>query len=82
MIALLVVVFFPVLLLAFMLFMERVERPLRQVAVERDVEQFLDQANKSELDAFVLEGTDQAVGKWRTRLSLSRRRVNGRRRAR
>ena len=45
-------------LLGFMLIMERVEEPLNQVAVERDIEQFLDDANPEELDTFVREGTD------------------------
>jgi hypothetical protein len=63
---------FPVLLLGFVLFMERVEEPLSQVAVEREIEQFLDDANDDELDTFVLEGTESALSRFRQRLSLSR----------
>ena len=40
-----VVLLFPFVLLGFVLFMERVEEPLNQVAVEREIEQFLDTAN-------------------------------------
>ena len=57
----LLVLLFPFVLLGFMLFMERVEEPLNQVAVEREIEQFLDDANPDELDTFVREGTDSAL---------------------
>lgn len=67
---------FPFLLLGFVLFMERVEEPLNQVAVEREIEQFLDVANSAELDAFVLEGTDSALTRFRHRLGLRWRRRN------
>lgn len=64
------VLLFPVLLMVFMLVMERIEVPLTRVAHadEQDVEQFLDQANPEELDALVREGTDTAVRRFRTRL--------------
>ena len=52
---------FPFVLLGFMLLMGRVEEPLSQVAVERDIEQFLDDANPEELDTFVREGTESAL---------------------
>ena len=68
----LLVLLFPLALLAFVLFMERVEKPLDKVAVEREIEQFLDDANDAELDAFVREGTDSALSRFRHRLSLSR----------
>ena len=55
------VLLFPFVLLGFVLFMERVEEPLNQVAVEREIEQFLDDANPDELDTFVREGTDSAL---------------------
>lgn len=65
-------VLFPFLLLGFMLVMERVERPLSQVAVERELEQFLDDANPEELETFVREGTESALSRFRTRLGLGR----------
>lgn len=66
------VVLFPIVLLLFLLFMERVEEPLNQVADERDIEQFLDDANPEELEAFVREGTDSALSRFRQRLGLRR----------
>lgn len=65
---------FPVLLMLFMLGMERLEEPLTRVAVERDVEHFLDQADACELDTLVREGADTAV--WRFRGRLRRQRVH------
>lgn len=67
---------FPFVLLAFMLLMERVEVPLSRVAVEREIEQFLDDANPDELDAFVREGTDSALSRFRHRLGLNKLRRN------
>jgi hypothetical protein len=69
----LLVLLFPVLLLGFLLFMGRVEEPLNKVAVERQIEQFLDDASPDELDAFVREGTDSALRRFRNRFSLRRR---------
>jgi hypothetical protein len=63
------VLLFPLLLLAFVLFMERVEQPLSRVAVEREIEHFLDDANTEELDTFVREGTDSALTRFRNRLN-------------
>lgn len=63
---------FPFVLLGFVMLMARVEEPLTQVAEERDIEQFLDDANADELDAFVREGTDSALRRFRARLGLSR----------
>ena len=64
---------FPVLLLAFMLIMERIEVPLTRVAAdERDVEQFLDNANPDELNTLVREGTDSALRRFRARLRFPR----------
>ncbi len=68
----LLVLLFPVLLLVFMLFMGKVEEPLNRVNVEREIEQFLDDANSEELDTFVREGTDSALHRFRQRLSLHR----------
>lgn len=77
----LLVLLFPVLLLAFMLIMARVEEPLNKVAVERQIEEFLDEANPDELDTFVREGPESALSRFRVRLSLRRlvprRRSNG-----
>jgi hypothetical protein len=70
----LLVLGFPVLLLLFMLFMGRVEEPLTRVAVEREIEEFLDDATPDELDTFVREGTDSALSRFRQRLGLRRRR--------
>ncbi|HZY74736.1 MAG TPA: hypothetical protein VFE40_00320 [Jatrophihabitantaceae bacterium] len=61
------VLLFPLLLLGFVLLMERVEEPLSQVAVERQLEHFLDDANADELDTFVREGTDSALSRFRQR---------------
>jgi hypothetical protein len=69
----LLVIFFPFLLLGFMLLMGRVEEPLSQVAVEREMEQFLDTANQEEMDTFVREGADSALSRFRLRLGLKRR---------
>jgi hypothetical protein len=63
---------FPFVLLGFVMLMGRVEEPLTHIAVERDIEQFLDDANSEELDTFVREGTDSALARFRTRLGLSR----------
>jgi hypothetical protein len=57
----LLVLLFPIVLLGFMLFMQRVEEPLNKIAVERQIEQFLDDANSDELDTLVREGTDSAL---------------------
>jgi hypothetical protein len=78
----LLVLIFPLGLLGFMLLMERVEEPLSQVAVERDIEHFLDDANPEELETFVREGTDSALSRFRQRLGFGRfRKGNGRSRS-
>ena len=61
---------FPLLLMAFMLIMEHIEEPLPRVADERDVVEFLDHANREELDTFVREGTDSALTRFRSRLRI------------
>jgi len=66
------VLLFPVALMIFMLVMERIEEPLTRVAVERDVEEFLDRANPDELDTFVREGTESAIRRFRGRLRFIR----------
>jgi len=65
----LLVLLFPFVLLAFMIMMERVESPLRQVAVEDQVETFLDEARPEEIDTFVREGFPAALERSRRRLS-------------
>lgn len=65
-------ILFPFVLLGFVMLMGRVEEPLTQIAEERDIEQFLDDANADELDAFVREGTDSALSRFQARLGLSR----------
>ncbi len=67
---------FPFVLLGFMLLMGRVEEPLSQIAVERDIEQFLDDANSEELDTFVREGTESALSRFRRRMGFGRLRRN------
>lgn len=67
------VLLFPILLLAFMLIMERIEVPLTRVADEREVEDFLDHASAAELDTLVREGTDSALRRFRRRLRFPRR---------
>jgi hypothetical protein len=64
------VLLFPLLLMAFMLIMEHIEEPLTRVADERDVVEFLDHANREELDTFVREGTDSALTRFRSRLRI------------
>jgi hypothetical protein len=81
----LLVVLFPLLLLAFMLLMERVEGPLRKVAVETQVEEFLETARPDEVDTFVREGFTSALERWRRRRQRLARmlpipaRINGKR---
>lgn len=70
----LLVLLFPFVLLAFLLFMERVEQPLTRVAAEREIEEFLDDATPDELETFVREGTDPAMRRFRSRLGLGFRR--------
>lgn len=63
----LLVVFFPLLLLGFMLFMERVEKPLTKIAAESDVEEFLDNARAEDVDNIFKYGVRKAVLRWRRR---------------
>jgi hypothetical protein len=76
------VLLFPLALLLFMLGMERVERPLRTVALEREVDSFLDNANQAEMATFVREGTEPALDRFRARRGLARLLPRGGRRAR
>ena len=68
----LLVVFFPFVLLGFMVLMERVEGPLRSVAMETRVEEFLDEARPAEMDTFVREGLPAALNQYGRRRKLSR----------
>lgn len=68
------VLLFPFVLMGFVLFMERVEQPLNQVATEREIERFLDDASADELNTFVREGTDSAISRFRLRLGRFGRR--------
>ena len=72
----LLVLGFPFVLLGFTLLMGKVEQPLTRIAVEREIEHFLDDANPEELESFVTEGTDSALSRFRQRLGLGRRRQN------
>ncbi len=72
-------ILFPFVVLGFVLLMERVEEPLSHLPNEREIEQFLDSANTSELDTFVREGSESALRRFRSRLGIGRRR--GRRKA-
>ncbi len=72
---------FPFVLLGFVMLMGRVEEPLSQVAQERTIEEFLEDANQAELNAFVREGTDSALSRFRARTGLSRLRRGWRRAA-
>lgn len=65
---------FPLLLLGFALLMGRVEEPLNQVSPEREIENFLEGANRAELEHFVREGTESALSRFRHRLRFGRRR--------
>jgi hypothetical protein len=64
---------FPFLLLGFVLLMQRVEEPLNQVSPEREIESFLEGANRQELEDFVREGTEPAVSRFRERMRFGRR---------
>ncbi len=74
----LLVVLFPFVLLAFMILMERVESPLRRVAVETRVEEFLDDARPAELDTFVRQGFPAALDQYGSRRTVPRRRLSRR----
>ena len=44
------------------------EKPLSRRTVEREIERFLDTADREELDTFVAEGTESALRRFRKRL--------------
>lgn len=68
----LLVVFFPFILLGFMIIMERVESPLRTVSMEHRVEEFLEGARPEEMDTFVREGFPAALNQYGHRRKLAR----------
>ena len=68
----LLVVFFPFVLLGFMILMERVEGPLRTVAMENRVEEFLEEAGPKEMDTFVRDGLPAALNQHDERRKLAR----------
>jgi len=70
---------FPLLLLALMLVMERVERPLRVDAVGEQVVTFLETARPDEVETFVEEGFAPALDRYWAR--RHRRRPADRRQA-
>ena len=65
---LVVALLLPLLLLALMLCMERVERPLRVDSVSEQLEGFLQSARPEEVEAFASEGYGPALDRyWRRR---------------
>lgn len=66
------VILFPPLLIAFLLFMERVEEPLRRAAGPREVSEFLDSATPGEVDTLAHSGLRRALSRWRRRRRGSR----------
>ena len=69
---LLVALLLPVGLLALMLGMERVERPLRVDSVSEQLEQFLDQARPEEVETFVSQGFAPALERYWKRRRIAR----------
>jgi hypothetical protein len=62
----------PLALLALMMFMERVEQPLREASVSEQLEAFLDTARPEEVETFVSEGYAPALERYWKRRRLSR----------
>jgi hypothetical protein len=62
----------PLMLLALLLCMERVERPLRLESVTDQLESFLDGARPDEVETFVSEGFGPALERYWRRRRLSR----------
>ena len=63
----LIVILFPPLLIAFLLFMERVEEPLRRPTSPREVETFLGTATAEEYGTLANSGIRRAMARWRFR---------------
>ena len=65
---LVVALLLPLLLMALMLVMERVEQPLRRVDVSDQLESFLDRMRPEEVEALISEGFAPALDEyWRRR---------------
>lgn len=62
----------PFVLLGLMMFMERVEQPLRQASVSEQLVAFLDSARPEEVETFVSEGYAPALERYWKRRRLSR----------
>jgi hypothetical protein len=62
----------PLLLLALMLAMERVERPLRGDSIGEELETFLATARPEEVETFVSEGYARALERYWRRRRLAR----------
>jgi hypothetical protein len=73
----LLVLLFPVLLLGFMLFMQRVEAPLDRSDSSHDIEDMLDERDPGDMRVLVDEGTDPALRRFRSRRRWWRRRRHG-----
>jgi hypothetical protein len=69
---LLVALLLPLGLLALMLGMERVERPLRVESVSEQLEQFLEQARPEEVETYVSQGFAPALERYWRRQRLTR----------
>jgi hypothetical protein len=69
---LLLALLLPLGLLALMLGMERVERPLRSNSVSDSIEQFLDSARPEEVETYVSQGYAPALERYWRRRRLSR----------
>ncbi len=69
---LLIALLVPLGLLALMLCMERVERPLRVDSVSEQLEQFLEQARPEEVETFVSQGFAPALDRYWRRRRLAR----------
>ena len=69
---LLLALLLPLGLLALMLGMERVERPLRVDNVSDQLEQFLEQARPEEVETYVSQGFAPALERYWRRRRLSR----------
>jgi hypothetical protein len=69
---LIVALVLPLLLLALMLGMEHVERPLREGASTDDLASFLDTARPEEVEAYISEGFAPALERYWKRRRLAR----------
>ena len=69
---LLIALLLPLGLLALMLGMEHVERPLRVESVSEQLQQFLEQARPEEVETYVSEGFAPALERYWCRRRLTR----------